>query len=43
MDIVGEDTLKTAVSDAVEPYRTDDGGLLFENTFRYVTAMPTGN
>jgi hypothetical protein len=43
MDIVGEDTLKTAVSDAVEPYRTDDGGLLLENTFRYVTAMPAGN
>jgi len=43
MDIVGEDILKAAVLDAVEPYRTDDGGLRFENAFRYVTAMPTGN
>jgi hypothetical protein len=35
MDIVGEDVLKAALSDAVEQYRTDDGGLRFENTFRY--------
>lgn len=41
MEIVGEDILRAAVSDAVEPYRTDDGGLRFENAFRYVTATPT--
>jgi hypothetical protein len=29
MEVVGEDILKAALSDAVEPYRTDDGGLRF--------------
>ena len=38
--IVGEDDLRTAVLGAVTPYQTDDGGLRFENTFRYVTANP---
>ena len=40
MEVVGEDILKAVLSDAVEPYRTDDGGLRFENAFRYVTAQP---
>jgi hypothetical protein len=43
MDIVGEDILKAALSDAVEPYRTDDRGLGFENAFRYVTATPANS
>ena len=38
--IVGEDDLRTAVFEAVAPYRTDEGGLRFENVFRYVTAKP---
>ncbi|MCZ6738256.1 MAG: class I SAM-dependent methyltransferase [Actinobacteria bacterium] len=38
MEVVGEDDLRAAVSEAVAPYRTDDGGLRFENVFRYVTA-----
>ncbi|MEN8040010.1 MAG: class I SAM-dependent methyltransferase [Actinomycetota bacterium] len=39
IEIVGEEDLKAAVSEAAEPYRTHDGGLRFENAFRYVTAM----
>ena len=37
---VTEDDLRRSVLEAVEPYRTDDGGLRFENVFRYVTAQP---
>lgn len=40
MEIVGEVTLQSIVMDAAEPYRTADGGLRFENVFRYVTAQP---
>ncbi len=38
---VGEEDLRTAVLAAVTPYLTDDGGLRFENIFRYVTAKAT--
>lgn len=37
-EIVGEADLREAVVSAAEPYRTEDGGFLFENFFRYVTA-----
>ena len=38
--VVGEEELRDAVTEAVKPYRTDNGGLRFENVFRYVTAEP---
>jgi SAM-dependent methyltransferase len=38
-DIVGEDTLKEAVLDAIVPYMTDTGGVRLEhNVFQYITA-----
>ena len=40
IDVVGVDSLRTAVLEAVAPYRTDDGGVQLNNTFRYVTAEP---
>lgn len=40
MEVVGEETLKTAVLAALEPFRTSDGGLRIENVFRYVMALP---
>ncbi len=35
---VGEERLRVAVEQAVEPYRTSTGGVRLENRFRYVTA-----
>jgi SAM-dependent methyltransferase len=35
---VGEERLRTAVEQAVAPYRTSTGGVRLENRFRYVTA-----
>lgn len=35
---VGEERLRAAVEQAVEPYRTSTGGVRLENRFRYVTA-----
>lgn len=37
-DIVGEDTLREAVLEAVAPYMTDTGGIRLNNVFQYVTA-----
>lgn len=39
-DIVGENTLKEAVLDAVKPYMTETGGIQLANVFQYVTATP---
>lgn len=40
-DIVGEDTLKEAVLDAIAPYITDSGGVRLErNIFQYIVAIP---
>jgi hypothetical protein len=35
---VGEERLRAAVEQAVQPYRTTTGGVRLENRFRYVTA-----
>jgi hypothetical protein len=35
---VGEERLREAVDQAVQPYRTTSGGVRLENRFRYVTA-----
>jgi len=37
--IIGEQKLKTAVIRAAEPFQTDNGEILFNNRFRYVTAV----
>jgi hypothetical protein len=41
--VVGEHALKTAVLDALIPYRTPTGGIWMANHFRYVTAAPAGD
>lgn len=38
--IAGEETIKNAVLDAVEPFRTSGGGVRLDNTFVYVIARP---
>jgi ubiquinone/menaquinone biosynthesis C-methylase UbiE len=38
MRAVGEERLRAAVEQAVQPYRTTTGGVRLENRFRYVTA-----
>lgn len=38
MKSVGEDKLKEAVRDAVQPYQESDGSIHMENSFMYVTA-----
>jgi len=35
---LGEERLRAAVEEAVEPYRTKSGGVHLENRFRYITA-----
>jgi SAM-dependent methyltransferase len=40
MRVVGAQPLKTAVLDAVAPYRTSTGGVRLQNHFRYLAAMP---
>lgn len=37
--VVSERALKTAITRASEPFQTDDGEILFNNRFRYVTAV----
>ncbi|NJN81774.1 MAG: hypothetical protein HC802_05445 [Caldilineaceae bacterium] len=39
LKVVGEDVMKSALRDAADAYRLDDGGILIEpNVFRYVVA-----
>jgi len=37
---VGEEKIRTAIMNALEPHQTDEGRVRLENRFRYVTAVP---
>jgi hypothetical protein len=39
MQVVGEQKLKEAIIRAAEPFQSDNGEILFNNRFRYVTAV----
>ena len=40
--VVSEQKLKAAIAHAAEPFRIEDGEILFNNRFRYVTAVVEG-
>jgi SAM-dependent methyltransferase len=39
IQVVGEQKLKAAITQAAEPFQTDNGEILMNNRFRYVTAV----